>query len=155
LGQHDDSLFPTDFQWEMYTAKDPEKRVMPIADLDAWRVARAAADALSLKLYSPSSPASALTAIAPPLGLDSGEIVKRFRNRFGAVVANGQGEMKGQVFRIAHLGYYDYMDTIGVIAALEQVMSELQADKVEFGVGVRAAQEVFAAAQKQKATAQR
>jgi aspartate aminotransferase-like enzyme len=116
---------------------------------------RAAVDALGLKLYSPSSPASALTAIAPPQGLDSGEIVKRFRNNFGAVVANGQGEMKGEVFRIAHLGYYDYMDTIGVIAALEQVMSELQANRVEFGVGVRAAQEVFAGAQKEKAAAQK
>ncbi len=45
LGQHDDALFPTDYHWETYTSKDPDKRVMPIADLDAWRVARAAADA--------------------------------------------------------------------------------------------------------------
>ena len=48
-------------------------------------------------------------------------MVKQFREDFGAVVANGQGEMKGKVFRIAHLGYYDYLDTIGILAALEHV----------------------------------
>ena len=32
------------------------------------------------------------------------------------MVANGQGEMKGKLFRIAHLGYYDYLDTIGILA---------------------------------------
>ena len=42
------------------------------------------------------------------------------------VVANGQGEMKGKIFRIAHLGYYDYLDAIGVIGALEHVCSKLR-----------------------------
>ena len=73
---------------------------------------------------SPSCPADALTAVVPPNGLDSGVIVKAFRENFGAVVANGQGEMKGKMFRIAHLGYYDYLDTIGIIGALEHVMAE-------------------------------
>ena len=35
-------------------------------------------------------------------------MVKEFRETFSAVVANGQGEMKGKLFRIAHIGYYDY-----------------------------------------------
>ncbi len=52
--------------------------------------------------------------------------------------------MKGQLFRIAHLGYYDYLDTIGVIGALEHVIAELTGKKVEFGSAVRAAQEVYA-----------
>jgi aspartate aminotransferase-like enzyme len=60
------------------------------------------------------------------------------------VVANGQGEMKGQLFRIAHLGYYDYLDTVGILAALEHVTAEVTGKKVEFGYAVRAAQEVFA-----------
>src|SRR6266481_588853 len=85
---------------------------------------RAALQALGLKLFAPSSPAAALTAVASPSGIDSGDIVKAFRNRFGAVIANGQGEMKGQLFRIAHLGYYDYLDTIAAIGALEQVLAE-------------------------------
>src|SRR5581483_7376203 len=92
----------------------------------AAEVTRAAARALGLKLFAESSPAAALTAIQTPAGVDSGAIVKSFREKFGAVVANGQGEMKGKIFRIAHLGYYDYLDTIGIIAALEQVMASLE-----------------------------
>jgi aspartate aminotransferase-like enzyme len=104
---------------------------------------RAAVEALGLKLFSASSPGAALTAVASPDGIDSSDIVKAFRNEFGAVIANGQGEMKGKLFRIAHLGYYDYLDTIAAIGALEQVLAEL-GRRVEFGVGLRAAQEVYA-----------
>ncbi|HEX6504932.1 MAG TPA: alanine--glyoxylate aminotransferase family protein [Terriglobales bacterium] len=105
---------------------------------------RAAAHALGLQLFSPSSPAAALTAISAPAGLDSGAIVKEFRESFSAVVANGQGEMKGKLFRIAHIGYYDYLDTIGVIGALEHVLGSVTARPVEYGAGLRAAQEVYA-----------
>jgi aspartate aminotransferase-like enzyme len=104
---------------------------------------RAAAKALGLKLFSVDSPGAALTAIASPAGVDSSDIVKSFRNHFGAVIANGQGEMKGQLFRIAHLGYYDYLDTIAAIGALEQVLAEI-GQPVELGSGLRAAQEVYA-----------
>jgi aspartate aminotransferase-like enzyme len=104
---------------------------------------RAAAKALGLKLFSPGSPGAALTAIASPEGVDSSDIVKAFRNGFGAVIANGQGEMKGQLFRIAHLGFYDYLDTIAIVGALEQVLAGL-GRKIEFGAGLRAAQNVYA-----------
>jgi aspartate aminotransferase-like enzyme len=106
---------------------------------------RAAARALGLELFAAASPSAALTAIKPPRGMDSGVIVKEFRDRFGAVVANGQGEMKGKLFRIAHLGYYDYVDTIGIVGALEQVLVAVAPTaRVEFGAAVRAAQEVYA-----------
>ena len=105
---------------------------------------RAGAQALGYKLFAAKSPAAALTAIASPAGVDSSTIVKLFREEFGAVVASGQGEMKGQLFRIAHLGYYDYLDAVGVLAALEQVTAEVMGKAVEFGSAVRAAQEVYA-----------
>src|SRR5712664_336945 len=104
---------------------------------------RAGVQALGLKLFAPGSPAAALTAVAAPAGADSTAICKRFREQFGAVVANGQAEMKGQLFRIAHIGYYDYLDTVGVLAALEHVIAETTGSKVEFGSAVRAAQEVY------------
>jgi aspartate aminotransferase-like enzyme len=113
---------------------------------------RAAAKALGLKLFSVDSPGAALTAIAPPAGVDSSDIVKGFRNHFGAVIANGQGEMKGQLFRIAHLGYYDYLDTIAAIGALEQVLAEM-GQRVELGAGLKAAQEVYAQSSEQMAVA--
>jgi len=109
------------------------------------RMTRAAVTALGLRLFAPDAPASALTAAVPPGGLDSGKIVAGLRDQFGAVVANGQGEMKGKLFRIAHIGYYDYLDTIGVIGALEHVLAATGAP-VELGAGLRAAQEVYAAA---------
>ena len=118
----------------------------------AAQMTRAGAQALGLKLFSPSCPAAALTAIESPAGLDSGAIVKEFREAFAAVVANGQGEMKGKLFRIAHLGYYDYLDTVGILAALEHVVSRV-GQAVEFGAAVRAAQEVYARSQTAKAPA--
>jgi aspartate aminotransferase-like enzyme len=104
---------------------------------------RAGAKALGLKLYA-SSPAAALTAVSAPEGIDSGKIVKEFRESFDAVVANGQGEMKGKLFRIAHIGYYDYLDTIGILGALEHVLARVTDKRVEYGAGVRSAQEVYA-----------
>jgi aspartate aminotransferase-like enzyme len=114
---------------------------------------RAAAQALGLKLFAPGSPAAALTAVASPAGMDSSDVVKAFRNRFGAVIANGQGEMKGQLFRIAHLGFYDYLDTVAIIGALEHVLMGL-GQKVELGAGVRAAQLVYAESNRAEAAKQ-
>ena len=110
----------------------------------AAEMTRAAAQALGLKLFAPSCPAAALTAIRAPASIDSGAMVKEFRESFAAAVANGQGEMKGKLFRIAHLGYYDYLDTIGILAALEHVLASVTAKPVEYGAAVRAAQEVYA-----------
>lgn len=104
---------------------------------------RAGAEALALKLFA-ECPAAALTAIEAPEGIDSGTIVKKFREEFGALVANGQGEMKGKLFRIAHLGYYDYMDTIALLAALEQAIGSVTGKEIEFGAAVREAQRVYA-----------
>jgi aspartate aminotransferase-like enzyme len=106
---------------------------------------RAGVRALGLKLYA-SAPAAALTAVSAPEGVDSGKIVKEFRESFDAVVANGQGEMKGKIFRIAHIGYYDYLDTIGILGALEHVLARVTQAGVEYGAAVRAAQQVYARA---------
>src|ERR1700733_6435586 len=106
---------------------------------------RAGAKALGLSLYS-APPAAALTALTSPDGIDSGKIVKEFRESFDAVVANGQGEMKGKLFRIAHIGYYDYLDTIGILAALEHVLARTTGRAVDYGAAVKAAQEVYAQA---------
>jgi len=103
---------------------------------------REAAQAWGLKLFAVASPADALTAICAPEGMDSGVIVKEMRARFGAIVANGQGSMKGKIFRLAHLGYYDAVDVFAALAALEIVLLKV-GHKVELGSGVRAAQETY------------
>jgi len=74
--------------------------------------------------------------------MDSGVIVKEFRNRFGAIIANGQGSMKGRIFRIAHLGYFDFADLFGVVAELEIILNA-NGHPVQYGTGVAAAQQVY------------
>ena len=108
---------------------------------------RAAATAMGLKLFAPAgSEASAATAIVAPEGVDSGVFVKGLRSKFAAIVTDGQGEMKGSLFRIAHIGYFDYMDTIAIIGALEQVAmsANLPLPDLAFGTGLIAAQKVYA-----------
>jgi len=107
------------------------------------RATREAALALGLELFSPDSPSSSVTAIRPPKGMDSGVIVKEFRTRFGSIIANGQGSMKGQIFRIAHLGYFDFADLFAMVAQLEIILAANNVD-VEFGKGVAAVQNVYA-----------
>jgi len=105
---------------------------------------RAAATALGLELFAQGSYAAAMTAILSPEGIDSGVIVREFQSRFGAIVTYGQGEMKGQIFRIAHIGFFDYMDTIAIIGALELVAkAKLDLPGFEYGKGLIAAQKAF------------
>jgi len=104
---------------------------------------RAAATELGLELFSPASPSAAVTAIKAPKGMDSGVIVKEFRSRFGSIIANGQGSMKGQIFRIAHLGYFDFPDLFAMVAELEIILAA-NGVPVKFGSGVAAVQNVYA-----------
>ena len=106
---------------------------------------RAAVPAMGMRLFAPDAPAAAVTAVMPPEGVDSGIIVKQLKARFGTIVANGQGEMKGQFFRVAHLGFFDPLDTLAVIGALEQVtVDSLPPSKFQLGDALAAAQRVFA-----------
>jgi aspartate aminotransferase-like enzyme len=108
---------------------------------------RAAATALGLKLFAPMGyEAAAATAIMAPAGTDSGVLVKGLKSQFAAIVTDGQGEMKGSLFRIAHIGFFDYLDTIAIIGALEQVIAKTKTPlpNFEFGKGLIAAQKLFA-----------
>lgn len=106
------------------------------------KATRVAVERLGLELFSPGSPGSSVTAVKAPKGMDSGVIVKEFRNRFGAIIANGQGSMKGQIFRIAHLGYFDFADLFAVIAGLEIILNA-NGFSVKYGTGVAAVEEIY------------
>src|SRR5580692_6614021 len=123
----------------------PEGRISLIENAETCAaMTRAGLVALGFTLFSPTAPAAAATAVAVPECLDSGAVVKELKSRFGAVIANGQGEMKGKIFRIAHLGFFDYMDTIALLGALELIARDTLKLPVKFGQGVAAAQEIFA-----------
>ncbi len=100
---------------------------------------RAAAGALGLPLLSPAAHGDALTALRPPPGIEASAIVKALKSEFRSTVAGGQGKLQGQIFRVAHLGYYDVTDILGLIATLEIALHRL-GHKVSFGSGIAAAQ---------------
>jgi serine---pyruvate transaminase len=107
------------------------------------RACRAGVKAMGLELFSPDDDRSAVvTAITAPDGIDSSELVQTLRDRQGIVLAPGQGPLKGKVFRIGHIGYYDVFDVTTALAGVELVLSELGAD-IERGVAVTAALEAF------------
>ena len=104
---------------------------------------RTAAKALGLKLLADDSHASpAVTAICPPEGIDGEAVRAAMRDEFNVEVAPGQGELKGKIFRIGHLGYIDSLDIIGAWAAVEALFKRLGA-KINFGAGVKAMMEML------------
>ena len=105
---------------------------------------RAGVRAMGLELFAVESPSDALTAVLPPAGIDADAVIKEMRTRFGITPADGQGEMKGKMFRIAHIGYYDFVETVGMLAALELSLESLGAP-VKSGQAARAAQQVWRA----------
>jgi aspartate aminotransferase-like enzyme len=107
------------------------------------RATRAGAEALGLGLFCQATPSPALTAVVAPPGVDSERIVKAYSQTHNITIAGGQGEMKGKLFRLGHMGYAAEFDVISALAALEQVLAEI-GQPVDFGAGVRGAQKVFA-----------
>jgi aspartate aminotransferase-like enzyme len=107
------------------------------------RATRAGAEALGLELFAKATPSPSLTSIVAPKGVDGEKIVAAFSRSHNITIAGGQGEMKGKIFRLGHMGYAAELDTITALAALEQVLAELGVP-VDFGASVRAAQKVFA-----------
>jgi aspartate aminotransferase-like enzyme len=100
---------------------------------------RAAAGALGLPLVAPRDHGDALTALYAPGGIDSGAIVKGLKAEFASTVAGGQGALKGKILRVAHLGYYDTTDTLGLLGTLEIVLRRL-GHRFPPGAGVAAAE---------------
>ncbi len=102
------------------------------------KAVREAMKAHGLKVYS-RRPSDSVTGIMYPEGIED----KKFRNKvlrdkWGASVAGGQGELEGKMFRVSHMGYVDPLDTIGLVAAIEYAMVDCGV-KLEVGKGVSTA----------------
>jgi aspartate aminotransferase-like enzyme len=107
------------------------------------RACRAGVRAMGLELFSPDDDsASVVTAVRAPEGVDSGELVLALRDRFGITLAPGQGPLKGKVFRIGHIGWFDLFDITTALAAVELAVTEAGAE-IERGVAVTAALDAF------------
>jgi aspartate aminotransferase-like enzyme len=107
------------------------------------RACREGVKAMGLELFSPDDDRSAVvTAIRAPEGIDATEVVRELRDRFGITIANGQAHLKGKIFRIGHIGYFDVFDITTALAAVELVLADLGAD-VERGAAVTRALEAY------------
>jgi aspartate aminotransferase-like enzyme len=99
---------------------------------------------MGLELFSPDEERSAVvTAIRTPDGVDATEIVNSLRDRFGITIANGQGDLKGKIFRIGHIGWFNVFDITTALAAVELVLSDAGA-QIERGVAVTRALDAWA-----------
>jgi serine---pyruvate transaminase len=108
------------------------------------RACREGVKAMGLELFSPDEDRSAVvTAVRAPDDVDGSDIVAALRDRFGITIAGGQGELKGKIFRIGHIGWFDIFDITTSLAALELVLSDAGVD-VERGVAVTRALESYA-----------
>lgn len=95
-----------------------------------------AVECLGLKSLA-ERPATALTAILAPAGINADDWAKLLEKKYGVKAAGGQGTLKGKIIRIAHMGYVDALDLVGIVAALEWSLLEL-GHKIEPGKAVAA-----------------
>jgi aspartate aminotransferase-like enzyme len=108
------------------------------------RATRAAVEALGLSFVaSDRTRADVCTSVWAPEGMKSGDLVKYMRNNLGVSIAGGQGKLKGKIFRLGHVGYFDAFDIVSQVAALELGLKAL-GHPVDVGAGVAAAQKVLA-----------
>jgi serine---pyruvate transaminase len=105
---------------------------------------RAGIKALGLSLLAEKSPSDALTVVRVPAGIDGARIPKLFQELCNITIVGGQDRLRGKVFRLAHMGYVDTFDVITMVSAVEIVLHHL-GYPLEWGAGVRAAQEILAA----------
>lgn len=106
------------------------------------RAIRAAAVAIGLQLYA-KSPGDAVTAISVPSTMDGRKLVERLRIGYGVRVADGQDRLKGKIFRVAHMGDIDQLDTVGFASAMELALRDC-GWQFELGAAVSAVQRVYA-----------
>ncbi len=106
---------------------------------------RAGIRALGLGLLAEDAVASPLvTAVEVPPGIEAAALIRRLRERFGVVVAGGQGELAGRIFRVAHMGAAREEHVLRALAALGETLADLGWTKGP-AEGRRAAEEALSA----------
>ena len=107
------------------------------------RATRAGIKAMGLELFSPDEDSSAVvTAVRCPEGIDGDELLRHLRDKHGVTLAPGQGALKGKIFRIGHIGWFDVFDIATALAAVELSLAELGAG-IERGSAVVRAFEAY------------
>ncbi|MCY4380934.1 MAG: alanine--glyoxylate aminotransferase family protein [Proteobacteria bacterium] len=98
------------------------------------RATIAALQAMELDLFAQDIPSRSLTSFWVPSSVNGIEFLDHLKKRYGAVFAGGQGALKGKIIRMAHLGYFDDLDLISGIAALQMSLHNLGYHQGECGL---------------------
>jgi aspartate aminotransferase-like enzyme len=107
------------------------------------RACREGVKAMGLELFSPDDDSSAVvTTVRVPDPVDGTQLLLDLRDRFGITLAPGQGPLKGKVFRIGHIGFFDVFDITTALAGIELALGEAGAD-IERGLAVTRALETY------------
>lgn len=104
--------------------------------------ARAGFKAIGMEPFA-HPPAEGVTAAQVPAGIDGKALLGRLQKQYGFKVAGGQDQLEGKIVRLGHMGYIDFFDVLGALAAFELVLPEFGC-KVEPGTAVAAAQRAYA-----------
>lgn len=84
---------------------------------------RTRAQSLGFKLLpEPRFASPAVTALYPPEGVDANQLIRRVRDEYAVEIAGGQGELKGKIIRIGHVGYAHQPDIEEALDALQRVI---------------------------------
>ena len=98
---------------------------------------------MGLELFSPDDDTSAVvTAVRVPEPVDGTQFLLDLRDRLGITLAPGQGPLKGKVFRIGHIGFFDVFDITTALAGIELALAEAGAD-IERGIAATRALETY------------
>ncbi len=87
---------------------------------------RKAMSALGLELYAdPACASNGVTSVKVPAGINGKELLKKLRLEQGVILAGGQAELSGKIFRIASMGAIGMEEIEQALQALEKVLEEL------------------------------
>jgi len=88
---------------------------------------RQSVKAMGLELLTSDEEASAaITSIKAPSGIEIKDIRQKLKKDWQIVVADGQGELQGKIFRIGHLGFVSDRDILTGLSALAEVLYSLK-----------------------------
>ena len=99
-------------------------------------------ESIGLENFAKGCTSTALSVIKSPEGINAGDIIKGLKEKYGMIVAGGQDQAKGKIFRITHMGYVDKSDMISVIAGVEGILNEMNYP-FDTGTGVSTASKIL------------
>ncbi|RDW16923.1 aminotransferase [Oceanobacillus arenosus] len=103
---------------------------------------RAAFRAHDIPLLTDDQSASPTVTAVRPADFSAEDLRKVIKEEFGLSIAGGQQHLKGEIFRIGHMGYCSPADVLQIIGIIELGLIKI-GKKIDLGKGVKAAQEIY------------